>query len=129
MWPAITEPARLEQWYAVGCPWEIPEPRVGATVKFYNTPEDVLTAVIETLDAPCLWALRWLPAESAPESALVTRFRLEPENGGTRGHGREAGYETLPEAGRREWKAQAGAGYEQSLKDLAALLERQLAPQ
>lgn len=84
--------------------------RAGATVKFYNTPEDVLTAVIETLDAPRLWALQWRLAESAPESALLTSFRLEPENGGRRVTVREA-------------------GSEQSLKELAALLERQGAPQ
>jgi uncharacterized protein YndB with AHSA1/START domain len=125
VWPALTEPAQLEQWYAVGCPWEIPELKVGAAVRFFNTPEDVLPAVIEALEPPRLWSLRWLPTAATPGSNVVTTFRLDAENGGTRVTINEAGYETTPEAGRREWMEQARAGYGESLRSLAALYEHQ----
>jgi uncharacterized protein YndB with AHSA1/START domain len=129
VWSAIVEPAKLEQWFAVGCPWEIPALAVGARVKFYNTPGEVLLAEIEALEPPRLWVLRWLPTPAAPGSALVTTFRLEPHAGGTHVTINESGYETVPAEGRGEWMAQASGGYAQSLAALAALLECQEARQ
>ena len=68
VWRAITEPQQLEQWYATGCPWEIPALQVGATVKFYNTDTDVQLAMIEVVAPPHQFTLRWQPNQPDPEA-------------------------------------------------------------
>jgi hypothetical protein len=50
VWSANTEPKHLEQWYAPGCPWEIPALQPGATIKFHNTDTDIQLATIEVLE-------------------------------------------------------------------------------
>ena len=52
VWQAVTDPAQLEQWYAPGCPWEIPVLHVGATITFFNTDTDVQRATIDVVDIP-----------------------------------------------------------------------------
>lgn len=84
VWQAITQPEQLEQWYAVGCPWEIPSLKTGAGVKFYNTPTDILLANIEAVDPPGRLNLRWQPDDMYPDVALINTFLLAEENSGTR---------------------------------------------
>lgn len=124
VWHAVTDPLQLEQWYAVGCPWEIPALEVGATVRFHNTDTDILSATIEVLDPPRQFTLRWQPDPTYPETALVTTFILEEEKGGTRVTINESGYESLPEDVRGKLADQAGEGYAISMESLKAHLER-----
>lgn len=116
-WRAVTEPKQLERWYAVGCPWEIPTLQVGATVKFYNTDTDIQQATITVVDPPSQFALRW------SEQGLLTAFRLEEENEGTRVTILETGYEALPEAERQQWVDDTYEGYGMSLENLKTYLE------
>jgi uncharacterized protein YndB with AHSA1/START domain len=124
VWRAITDPRQLEQWYAPGCPWEIPALHVGTTVTFYNTDTDIQRGSIETADAPRQLILRWQPDPIYPEAALLNTFLLEPENNGTHVTVTQAGYEALPSDVRQTWvDADAGA-YTTIMKQLKVYLER-----
>jgi uncharacterized protein YndB with AHSA1/START domain len=123
VWRAVTDPAQLAQWYAPGCPWEIPALTPGAMVKFYNTPTDVQVAALEAVQPPSLLTLRWAADAEHPAAALVTTFRLEAEAGGTRVTIHEAGYAPLPPEVRPARVDQAAQGYAASLAALKALLE------
>ena len=128
VWLAVTEPAQLNQWYATCCTWEIPSLKAGATVKFLNTPADVLSATIAVLDPPHEFTLRWDHDKTYPALQLVTSFLLTAENGGTRVTISESGYEASPADERQAWLDAAGLGYTGSLENLAALLAGQPLP-
>jgi uncharacterized protein YndB with AHSA1/START domain len=123
VWPAITEPAQLERWYAPGCPWKIPALQVGATATFYNTATETLLATLEVVDPLRQFTLRWQPEALYPDTTLVTTFLLEEENGGTRVTITEAGYETLPEEIRQKRFDETGEGYGISMENLKAYVE------
>ena len=82
-WRAITDAAQLEQWFAPGCRWEIEALQIGATVKFYNTPDDVILHTIVVLDPARQFALRWFEQENMP---MLTTFLLTEENKRYRRH-------------------------------------------
>jgi uncharacterized protein YndB with AHSA1/START domain len=119
-WAAVTQPEHLDRWYATYYRWEIPVLQVGATVKFLNRDNDadLQVATIEVVDPPREFTLRW---HGNPE--LVTTFRLEEENGGTRATIRESGYEAVPDNERAEWIDATGKGYTLSMENLKAHLE------
>jgi uncharacterized protein YndB with AHSA1/START domain len=121
VWSAITEPKQLEQWYAVGCPWEIPALQVGAQVRFYNTPADIVNATIEVVDPPRQFSLRWEPEPSG--ALLRTAFTLSAENGGTHVTISESGYEGLPASERQSRFDQVSEGYHMTMENLKAYLE------
>jgi uncharacterized protein YndB with AHSA1/START domain len=121
VWQAVTEPAHLEQWYAVGCPWEIPALEAGATVKFHNTSTEILSASIEVVDPPCQLTLRWAPEPDG--TLIVTSFLLANENGGTRMTVTESGYDSMPEGERHKRADETGAGYAMSIENLKAYVE------
>jgi uncharacterized protein YndB with AHSA1/START domain len=123
VWQAITQPKHLEQWFAPGCPWEIPALKVGERIKFYNTPTEILQATIEVVDPPKQFTLRWHDDPTYPDSNMVTTFSLRPENGGTRATIIESGYETLPEHIRQQHMAMAGEGYTASMEALKSFTE------
>ena len=123
VWHAVTEPSELEKWYAPGCPWEIPELALGATVRFFNTPEDIQTATIVVLEPGRELTLRWHPGPQEPGAEIVTSFRLEAVDGGTRVTIYESGYDTLPGDVGPALAAQAGEGYAAALASLKARLE------
>lgn len=123
VWQAVTDPAELAHWYAPGCPWEIPALRVGALVKFYNTPDDIQTATIASLTPQREFALRWHAGPEAPAAEIVTAFRLEPLEGGTRVTIYESGYDTLPGDVGPALARQAEQGYATSLSALKTQLE------
>lgn len=114
-WKATTEPTHLEQWYAPGYAWEIPALEAGATVKFHNTETEILSATIEVLDPPYQLTLRWEPDSSYHALTLITTFRLQAENGGTRFTIQETGYEALPDEIRQKWMEDTESGYNGSL--------------
>ena len=126
-WQAVTEPQHLDQWYATYYRWDIPALRVGAPVKFYgkdaNTQSDIQLAMIEVVDPPRQFTLRW---HSNPE--LVTTFRLEEENGGTRATITESGYEAVPDDERQAWVDSTDKGYTMSMENLKAYLEGRSIP-
>jgi uncharacterized protein YndB with AHSA1/START domain len=123
VWQAITDPQQLQHWYAPDCRWEFPSVQVGETVKFYNTATDILTATVETVDAPQLLTLRWEPDAEYPAFSQVTDYRLEPADGGTRITMSEGGYDLLPEHARQERIEMGNTAYAGSLENLKALLE------
>ena len=123
VWEAITDPAHLEQWYAPGCPWEIPVLQAGATVKFHNTDTDIQLATIEVLEPLREFTLRWQLDPMHPGLTLTNTFRLEPENGNTRVTISQAGYDSLPEAMRQEQLDQDSAAYTAIVESLQNYLE------
>ena len=123
VWQAITDPAQLEQWYAPGCPWEIPALQTGATVKFHNTDTDIQLATIEVLEPLREFTLRWQLDPMHPGLTLSNSFRLEPENGRTRVTISQAGYDSLPEDMRQEQLDQDAAAYAAIVESLQNYLE------
>lgn len=126
VWQAVTEPEQLAQWYAPGSPWEIPQLTADATVKFHNTPTEILLATIETADPPQHFSLRWEPEEDG--TVLTTSFILTAENDGTRVTIRETGFETLAADIRRSRIEQTAAGYGLSLENLKVYLIGEAVP-
>ena len=124
VWEAITDPAHLEQWYAPGCPWEIPALRQGATIKFHNTDTDIQLATIEVLEPLREFTLRWQLDPMHPGLTLTNTFMLEPENGSTRVTVSQAGYESLPEDIRQEQLEQDADAYTAITESLKNYLER-----
>lgn len=124
VWDAITNPKHLEQWYAPGCPWEIPALQTGATIKFHNTDTDIQLATIEDLEPLKRFTLRWQLDPMHPGLTLTNTFLLEPENDSTRVTVSQAGYESLPEDVRQEQLDQDAAAYTAIAESLKSYLER-----
>ena len=123
VWRALTEPEQLEQWYAPGCPWEIPALQAGATVKFYNTDTDIQLARIEAVEPLRELTLRWQLDDSDPGTSLANSFRLEEEKSGTRLIVTQSGYESLPEAMRQQQLEQDEQAYTAIVESLKTYLE------
>jgi uncharacterized protein YndB with AHSA1/START domain len=125
VWQAITEPAQLEQWYAPGCPWEIPALQVGATVKFHNTDTDIQLATIEELEPLHRFTLRWQLDPAHPGITLLNSFLLEEAaDGNTRVTVSQAGYESLPDGMREEQLRQDADAYTAIAEGLKSYVER-----
>ena len=124
VWEAITDPKHLEQWYAPGCPWEIPALQAGATIKFHNTETDIQLATIEVLEPLREFTLRWQLDPMHPGLTLLNRFSLEPENDGTRVTISQAGYESLPNGMRQQTLDQDTQAYTAIAESLKSYLER-----
>ena len=124
VWQAITDPAQLEQWYAPGCPWDIPALQPGTTVKFHNTDTDIQLATIEVIELLKKLTLRWQLDPAHPGITLLNSFRLEEENGKTRVAVSQAGYESLPNGMREEQLRQDGDAYTAIAESLKRYLER-----
>ena len=124
VWNAITDPAHLEQWYAPGCPWEIPSLEVGQTVKFHNTDTDIQLATIEDLEPLRRLTLRWELDPAHPGITLLNSFLLEEENGSTRATISQAGYESLPDGMREEQLRQDADAYTAIAESLKSYLEQ-----
>jgi uncharacterized protein YndB with AHSA1/START domain len=124
VWRAITGPEQLKQWYAPGCPWEIPALQFGTMVKFYNTDTDIQLAKIEALEPLHEFGLRWQLDEADPNTTLLNTFRLEEENGGTRVNVTQAGYESLPEGLRQQQMDQDEEAYTAIVESLKTFVER-----
>lgn len=123
-WRALTEPHQLQQWYAPGCPWEIPALQAGETVKFYNTDTDVQLATIEVVDPPHRFTIRWQPNQPDPE--LVNTYTLEEQNGGTRVTVSQAGYGSLPDDIRQKRIDEDTGAYTAVMESLKAYLEQMI---
>ncbi len=124
VWDAITDPKHLEQWYAPGCPWEIPALQQGATIKFHNTDTDIQLATIEVLAPLREFTLRWQLDPMHPGLTLTNTFLLVPENDSTRVTVSQAGYESLPDDIRQEQLEQDGQAYTAIAESLKSYLER-----
>jgi uncharacterized protein YndB with AHSA1/START domain len=124
VWRAITEPEQLKEWYAPGCPWEIPALRVDEIVKFYNTDTDIQHATIEAVEPPQQFALRWQLDPNDPAMTVLNTFLLEEENGGTHVTITQAGYESLPSDIRDQQLEQDEGAYTAIAESLKAYLER-----
>lgn len=124
VWHAITEPEHLEQWYAPGCPWEIPALRVGATVTFHNTDTDVQRGTIEIVAPPRQFTLHWQPDQMYPAAAMLNTFCLDDKNNGTQVTVTQTGYEALPDDVRQTWFTMDAGAYTAIVEQLKAYLER-----
>ena len=124
VWSAITEPKHLEQWYAPGCPWDIPALQAGAAIKFYNTPIDAQLATIEVVEPLREFTLRWQLDPMHPGLTLTNTFLLEPQNGDTQVTILQAGYESLPEGMRQEQLSMDEGAYTAIAESLKNYLER-----
>ena len=124
VWQAITDPAQLAQWYAPGCPWEIPALKVGATVKFHNTDTDIQLATIEVFEPLKQITFRWQLDPAHPGITLLNSFLLEEENENTRVTVSQAGYESLPDGMREDQLRQDAVAYTAIAESLKSYLER-----
>ena len=124
VWNAITEPKHLEQWYAPGCPWEIPALQPGATVKFHNTDTDIQLATIEVVEPLREFTLRWQLDPMHPGLTLTNAFRLEPENGSTRVTISQTEYESMTDDMRQQQFDQDAEAYTAIAESLKSYLER-----
>jgi uncharacterized protein YndB with AHSA1/START domain len=122
VWDAITDPKHLEQWYAPGCPWEIPALQSGATIKFHNTDTDIQLATIEVLEPMREFTLRWQLDPMHPGLTLTNTFL--PENDITRVTVSQAGYESLPDEMRKQALDQDAQAYAAIAESLKNYLER-----
>ncbi|HET6822539.1 MAG TPA: SRPBCC domain-containing protein [Anaerolineales bacterium] len=123
VWQAITDPAQLEQWYAPGCPWEIPALEAGATVKFHNTDTDIQLATIEVVEHLKELTLRWQLDPAHPGITLLNSFLFEEADGGTRVTISQAGYESLPDGMGEEQLRQDANAYTAIAESLKNYLE------
>lgn len=128
VWKAVTDAEQLTQWYATQFAWDIPVLEVGGKIKFHNSATEVLNAVIEVLDPPQQFSVRWDGEPPYTPNGVLTTFLLEEENGGTRVRLIETGYENMPESERQAWLEQIGSGYGMSLENLNALLNGEPLP-
>src|SRR5688500_1575168 len=124
VWEAVTDPAQLKEWYAPGCPWEIPALQPGATIKFHNTDTDIQLATIEVVKPLQEFTLRWQLDPAHPGITLLNSFLLEEENGSTRVTVSQAGYESLPDGMREEQLRQDADAYTAIAESLKSYLER-----
>jgi uncharacterized protein YndB with AHSA1/START domain len=107
-------------------PWEIPALEVGATALWHSTAAEVDRHVIEVVDPPRRFALRWEPAP--PDTPRTTTYALAEENGGTRVTVSETGFELVPADLRREQMEGTAEGYRLALENLQAYLEGRSLP-
>jgi uncharacterized protein YndB with AHSA1/START domain len=124
VWRAITDPAQLEQWYAPGCPWEIPALQPGETIKFHNTDTDIQLATIEAVEPLREFTLRWQLDPMHPGLTLTNTFLLDPEDDDTRVTISQAGYESLPEGMRQEQMSMDEGAYTAIAESLKDYVER-----
>ena len=124
VWSAITDPEQLEQWYAPGCPWEIPALQPSTTIKFHNTDTDIQLATIKAVEPLQEFTLRWQLDPMHPGLTLTNTFLLKPENGSTRVTVSQAGYESLPDGMRQQQLDQDAAAYDAIAGSLKSYLER-----
>lgn len=128
VWKAITDDKQIMQWW--GDYWEIPRLEVGATIKFGANNEEfngMMEATIEVLDPRRQFSIHWPPQEIYHSITVLTIFKLEEENGGTRVNVSETGFEALPDDIRQKRYAGTGEGYTRVLTSLKALLEQEKA--
>jgi uncharacterized protein YndB with AHSA1/START domain len=122
VWRAITEPQELSAWLYPETTWEMPTLQVGAPVLWRSSETEVDLHIIEAIDAPHQFALRWMPCP--PDLGRTTTFLLEEDQNGTFITILESGFELLPE----EWQEQrmfgADEGYHEALENLKGYLER-----
>jgi uncharacterized protein YndB with AHSA1/START domain len=123
VWQAITDPVQLEQWYARGCPWEIPTLQEGATIKFHNTDTDIQLATIEAVEPLKELALRWQLDPAHPGITLLNVFQLEDAGEYTRLTVSQEGYEALPVGIREEQLQQDADAYTAIADSLKSYLE------
>lgn len=122
VWRAITDPKELEAWFSPGLPWEISALEVGGTVAWHTSETDVEIHIIEVLEPPRRFTIRWEP--KPPETGLVTTFLLEEENEGTRLTVIETGFELVPEEQRRKRMEGSTEGYTTALESLKRHIEQ-----
>jgi uncharacterized protein YndB with AHSA1/START domain len=121
VWSAITDPEQLGIWFAPGAKWEIPNLKIGGTVKFYNTETDIAVHIIEVLNPPREFSLSW----EEEGRGMRTTFLLEEEKNGTRVTIVESGFELLREEIRQKRFNETTKGYGMSLQNLKAHVEAQ----
>jgi uncharacterized protein YndB with AHSA1/START domain len=120
VWRAVTESEQIRQWW--GDYWEITALEVGAAVKF-GDPDDLMLATVAVMDRPREFAIQWPPQPQYHSIAMLTTYRLEEENGGTRVTVTETGFEALPDDIRQKRYDSTAKGYETVLGDLKAHVE------
>lgn len=121
VWRAITTDSEIMVWWG-GDTWIIEDLVVGGTIRF-GQPDDLMTATVAVLDPPNEFSIEWPPQPQYHMTAIYTTFRLTDENGGTRVHVQETGFERLPEDIRQKNYDSTASGYETVLANLKHMIE------
>jgi uncharacterized protein YndB with AHSA1/START domain len=121
VWQAITQDEQIRHWWGQD-DWSIPSVEVGAVIQF-GTGDDRMNATIAVVDAPNEFAIEWPPQPQYHAIAIITRYVLTEENGGTRVTVTESGFEALPDDIRQKRFDQTAEGYSIVLADLKAFIE------
>jgi uncharacterized protein YndB with AHSA1/START domain len=123
VWSAISDPARIQQWFSPGTEWRGTGLRVGATLAVVDaeTGSDTHVQVIDALEPPHLLVTR--SVVEPPQTPEVTRWQLIAENGGTRVWLTYSGYELMPLESRHDLMEQNAFGFGMLLENLKAQIE------
>lgn len=121
VWRAITTASEIRQWWG-GDHWEIDSLVVGGQIKF-GDPNDLMLAIIDVLDPPRQFTIRWPPQEQYHSINVYTIYILTEENGGTRVQVTETGFEALPDDIRQQRFDSTSNGYATVLAGLKDYVE------
>ena len=122
VWKAVTTAEQIRQWWGEGDYWELSGLYVGATIKF-GDPDNLMLAKVATVEPLQEFAIEWPPQQHYHSIAMITRYVLHEESGGTRVTVTETGFEALPDTIRQQRFEQTSAGYAQVLEGLKGYLE------
>lgn len=123
VWRAVSDHEEFGRWFRVSLasPF-VPGEAVSGHITYPGYEHLTMTAWVETMEAPRLFAFRWHPYAVDPavdysrEPTTRVEFRLEQVEGGTRVTVTESGFDALPAHRRTEafmrneggWEAQVG---------------------
>jgi len=125
VWQAITDPAKIGQWFSPGTEWHSSGLHVGGRLSVYNTEtnSEMYTQVIDVVDAPRRLVTR---AEDPPQH--VTLWTLNEEDGGTRLTLTFTGFENEPDDARHNNMEQNAFGFGMMMENLKAQVEGEALP-
>lgn len=117
VWEAVTNPEQVAQWFVPNLPGAQMTRDDSGKVTIHMGEMGIDVFQLELVNPPREAALR-----SVPERQIITTYRLDEEQAGTRVTVTMSGFEALPEDAREDRLDQIRAGWEKTLENLKAYL-------
>jgi uncharacterized protein YndB with AHSA1/START domain len=130
VWAAISEPARLKEWFAEPTYPMTPGGEGSLRFTFEDGSEGAPPVQVVAVEPPHRFAFRWRshsadPAKRVAEQATtLVEITLAEEADGTRIRVVESGFETLPDDVRATAQRENAAGWPEVLRNLATYVTR-----